>query len=189
MVSVKEDLSAYVAPSWVAPTVTRLLQSLQPTHVIGLSSIVLTESATTATVKIHRRAGQKYGPKDRLGFYRPAWSGGRPTIYLIVDNIARRGSQRNGPVVTFRREPPAHAFRALATTTSPASSEHTVAASDNTPPPTEGRHGRGAMLHGLSISPDNTITGGSPRSRRRIWSTGVPPLVNVDVTDNQATPR
>ena len=87
MVSVKEDLGAYVAPSWVAPTVTRLLQSLQPAHLIGLSSIVLTESATTAKVKIHRRAGRKYGPKDRLGFYRPDRSGGAATIYLIVDNI------------------------------------------------------------------------------------------------------
>ena len=40
-------------------------------------------------MKSHRTAGRKYGPNNRLGFYRPAWSGGPPGIYLIVDNILR----------------------------------------------------------------------------------------------------
>lgn len=86
MVSIKEDFSAYVAPPWVASTVLRLVQSIPPTHLIGLASVVLTESATTVKVKMRRRAGRKYSPKDRLGFYRPAWGEGA-LIYLIVDNI------------------------------------------------------------------------------------------------------
>jgi hypothetical protein len=53
---------------------------------IGLSSIVLTESATTVKVKMRRRGGRKYSAKDRLGFYRPARGEGA-IICLIVDNI------------------------------------------------------------------------------------------------------
>jgi hypothetical protein len=87
MVSIKEDFRSYAAPSWTATTVIRLLQSLPPTHLVGLSSIVLTETASTAGVKIRRKGGRKYSPKDRLGFYRPDRSGGAATIYLIVDNI------------------------------------------------------------------------------------------------------
>src|SRR5688572_1877596 len=86
MVSIKEDFPEYAAPPWVAPTVRRLVQSIPPTHLIGLSSIVLTESATTVKVKMRRRGGKKYRPKDRLGFYRPAWGDGA-IICLIVDNI------------------------------------------------------------------------------------------------------
>jgi hypothetical protein len=87
MVPVREDFDAYAPPSWVAPTVERLLDSLLPEHLVGLSSIVLTESAKTARLKSHRRAGRKYGPNHRLGFYRPAWHGESPGVYLIVDNI------------------------------------------------------------------------------------------------------
>ena len=48
MVPVKEDFDAYAPPSWGAPTVGRLLDSLLPEHFVGLSSIVLTESAKTS---------------------------------------------------------------------------------------------------------------------------------------------
>lgn len=89
MVPVREDFDGYAPPSWVGPTVERLLGSLPPEHLIGLSSIVLTESARTARVKRHRRAGRKFG--RRLGFYRPAWRGEPPAIYLIVDTILGGG--------------------------------------------------------------------------------------------------
>ena len=91
MVSVKDDFRKYTAPAWVAPTVIRLIQSVPPTRLIGLSSIVLTESAATAKVQIRRRAGRKHRPKDRLGFYHKAWRGGAPIIHLIVDNILDHG--------------------------------------------------------------------------------------------------
>jgi hypothetical protein len=87
MVSVKEDFRAYAPPSWVAPTVRRLLDSLPSEHLIGLSSVVLTESGMTGRAKIRRRAGRKHSPSERLGFYRPTWRGELPCIYLVVDNI------------------------------------------------------------------------------------------------------
>ena len=87
MVPVKEDFRAYAPPSWVAPTVRRLLDSLPPEYLMGLSSIVLTESRLTGKAKIRRRAGRKHSPNERLGFYRPTWRGEPPCIYLIVDNI------------------------------------------------------------------------------------------------------
>ena len=90
MVPVKEDFDAYAPPSWVAPTVRRLLDSLLPEHFVGLSSIVLTESAKTRKVKMRRRGGRKHGPSQRLGFCRAAWRGESPGLYLIVDNILGR---------------------------------------------------------------------------------------------------
>jgi hypothetical protein len=54
MVSVKEDFRAYAPPSWVAPTVRRLLDSLPREHLIGLPSVVLTESGLTERAKIRR---------------------------------------------------------------------------------------------------------------------------------------
>lgn len=100
MVPVREDFDAYAPPSWVAPTVERLLDSLLPEHLVGLSSIVLTESAKTGKVKRSRKAGRKYGPNQRLGFYRPAWHGEPPGIYLIIDNIL--GQER--PWLQFARD-------------------------------------------------------------------------------------
>jgi hypothetical protein len=90
MVPVREDFDGYTPPRWVGPTVERLLDSLLSEHLIGLSSIVLTESAKTARVKMHRKGGRKYAPNQRLGFYVPAWRGEPPAIYLIVDNMLGR---------------------------------------------------------------------------------------------------
>jgi hypothetical protein len=87
MVSVKEDFRTYAPPSWVAATLKRLLDSLPPEHLIGLSSVVLTESGMTGRAKTRRRGGRKHSPNERLGFYRPTWRGELPCIYLIVDNI------------------------------------------------------------------------------------------------------
>jgi hypothetical protein len=58
MVPVKEDFDGYAPPTWVGPNVERLLDSLLPEHVIGLSSIFLTESANTARVRTHRKGGR-----------------------------------------------------------------------------------------------------------------------------------
>jgi len=87
VVSVREEFRAYAPPTWVAPTVRRLLDSLPSEHLIGLSSVVLTESGMTGREKIRRRAGRKHSTNERLGFYRPTWRGEPPCIYLIVDNI------------------------------------------------------------------------------------------------------
>jgi hypothetical protein len=87
MVSVRKDFRTYAPPSSVAPILKRLLDSLPPEHLIGLSSVVLTESGMTERQSIRRRSGRKYTPKERLGFYRPTWRGEPPCIYLIVDNI------------------------------------------------------------------------------------------------------
>lgn len=100
MIPVREDFDGYVPPSWFGPTVGRLLDSLRPEHLMGLSSIVLTESAKTARVKTHRKGGRKFGPNHRLGFYRPAWRGEPPAIFLIVDNIL--GQER--PWLQFGRD-------------------------------------------------------------------------------------
>jgi hypothetical protein len=100
MVPITEDFDGYAPPIWVGPTVERLLGSLLPEHVIGLSSIVLTESAKTARVKTHRKGGRKFGPNQRLGLYRPAWRGEPPAIYLVVDNML--GQER--PWLQFARD-------------------------------------------------------------------------------------
>jgi len=91
MIPIAEDFDAYAPPAWVTPTVSRLLDSLPPEHLLGLSSIVLTETAKTRKVKMTRKAGRKYSPDWRLGFYRPAWRGEMPAIYLIIDNILSEG--------------------------------------------------------------------------------------------------
>jgi hypothetical protein len=44
--------------------------------------------------------GRKHGPSQRLGFYRPAWRGEPPGIYLVVDNIL--GQER--PWLQFARD-------------------------------------------------------------------------------------
>jgi hypothetical protein len=61
MVPVREDFDAYAPPEWVATTVERLLDSVSPEHLLGLSSIVLTESAKTSNVKMRRRGGAESG--------------------------------------------------------------------------------------------------------------------------------
>jgi hypothetical protein len=100
MIPIREDLDVYAPPPWVGPTVGRLLGSLPPEHLMGLSAIVLTEFAKAQKKKMRRRAGRRSHPNERLGFYAPAWRGEPPGIYLVVDNIL--GSKR--PWLQFSRD-------------------------------------------------------------------------------------
>jgi hypothetical protein len=85
MVVVREDYREYRAPGWVRPTVERLLGSLSPQHVAGLSAVVLTDSATADARKVRRPRRNRRGVV--LGRYHPAWTGNQPWIEIVVDRV------------------------------------------------------------------------------------------------------
>ena len=65
----------------------RLLLSLNPEHVGGLQSVVLTDSASIGRGKTQRVADRKYDRKACLGFYHQEWRGEPAWIQLVTDNI------------------------------------------------------------------------------------------------------
>jgi hypothetical protein len=85
MVPVREQYADYSPPSWVTPTVERLLGSLSHGHVNGLEAIVLTDSRSTAERKRRRTRAQKHGLA--MGMYHPAWAGNRLWIEIVVDRV------------------------------------------------------------------------------------------------------
>lgn len=84
---IHEHYKQYVAPRWFRPTVERLLASLEPEHVSGVESVVLTDGASIGKGKTHRIGKRKYRRSNCLGFYRRASRTGRPWIELVADNI------------------------------------------------------------------------------------------------------
>ncbi len=89
-----DDYRDYTPPSWVRETVIRLLENLDPGHVGGLQSIVLTNSARLGKGKTNRVRGRKYRERDCRGFYHHAGRSGGAWIQLVVDNIVRHRRPR-----------------------------------------------------------------------------------------------
>jgi hypothetical protein len=83
LVAIRENYHTYVAPKWVTRTVQRLLASIPEGHLSGLSSIVLTETATVAGARQSRRNRGR----QPLGRYHGAWRGDLAWIELVVDQI------------------------------------------------------------------------------------------------------
>ena len=79
MVTVHEAYNEYTPPSWLRPTVERLLTSLNDQPIGNLGSVVLTNSAAIGDGKTQRVHGRKHERRDCLGFYRDdRLSGTRP---------------------------------------------------------------------------------------------------------------
>ena len=86
MVDVHEDYTTYAPPRWARPTVERLLHSLDPSHMNGLTAIVLTDSKTADARKNSRRMrGNRRGVV--IGRYHPASSASQAWIEIVVDRV------------------------------------------------------------------------------------------------------
>src|SRR3989442_11828232 len=90
MVTVHEAYNESPPPSWLRPTVERLLTSLNDQPIGNLGSVVLTNSAAIGDGKTQRVHGRKHERRDCLGFYHAAGRNERAWIEVVVDNIARR---------------------------------------------------------------------------------------------------
>jgi hypothetical protein len=93
MVHVREDYTTYATPRWTRPTVERLLLSLYPSHVNGLSAIVLTDSNKADARKNGRRIrGNRRGVV--VGRYHPASVASQAWIEIVVDRVVTDLPQR-----------------------------------------------------------------------------------------------
>src|SRR2546427_4091667 len=93
MVYVREDYASYAPPRWAHPTVERLLLSLHPSHVNGLTAIVLTGSNKADARKTGRRMR---GNRRRgvVGRYHPASMASQAWIEIVVDRVVPDVPQR-----------------------------------------------------------------------------------------------
>src|SRR5689334_13026066 len=64
--------------------------SLEPEHLGGLKSVVLTDSASIGRGKTRRVAGKKYDRNACRGFYYQEWNGKPAWIQLVANNIVPR---------------------------------------------------------------------------------------------------
>jgi hypothetical protein len=87
MPEIVENYRGYAAPTWVRATVTRLLSTIEPHHLNGLGTIVLTDAASIGRGKTHRVTGRKYSRRECRGFYHPSWHGQKAWIELVIDNM------------------------------------------------------------------------------------------------------
>lgn len=87
MLPIHENYSSYVPPKRFRKTVERLLESVPAGHLLGLESVVLTNSSALGRGKTKRIRGRKYPEKACLGFYHRSSSESGPWIELVVDNI------------------------------------------------------------------------------------------------------
>lgn len=84
-VNLVERYAGYQPPSWVRPTVERLLASLPEGYLSSLGSVTLTDRHSTGKGKTRRVAGRKYDRRACLGFYRRS-DRGSASIEVLVDN-------------------------------------------------------------------------------------------------------
>ena len=93
MVHVHEDYTTYAPPQWARQTVERLLHSLDPSHVNGLTAIVLTDSNRADARKTGRgmRGNRRGGV---VGRYHPASSASQAWIEIVVDRVVPDLPQR-----------------------------------------------------------------------------------------------
>jgi hypothetical protein len=100
MIQIRETYKVYAPPSWVRPTVERMLVCFSTEHVHGLAAVWLTDSASIDQGKTHRVRGRKYQNRKCLGFYHSRSPGSDAWIELVVDNILARRLPR--PLDRFR---------------------------------------------------------------------------------------
>jgi hypothetical protein len=87
VIEIHENYKAFKQPPWLRLTVERLLMSLEPEHIGGLKSVVLTDSASIGRGKTRRVAGRKYDRNACRGFYHHEWNGKPAWIQLVADNF------------------------------------------------------------------------------------------------------
>jgi hypothetical protein len=89
MTDIHSELTAETEPTWMRPTVERLLASLPEGYCHGLGTIVLTRTGITRARKGARppRTSRK---GIRLGAYHHRWSGQPAWIELVVDEIVKQ---------------------------------------------------------------------------------------------------
>ena len=90
MLPIHENYSDYQPPRRFRKSVERLLASLPQGHLLGVESIVLTDSAKLGRGKTKRIRGRKYPEKACLGFYHPGTKSNGPWIELVADNMVRQ---------------------------------------------------------------------------------------------------
>lgn len=85
MIAIIDNYKGFVPPKWVRRSIERLLASVSPEHLVGLQSIVLTNTANIGRGKTRRIRGRKYALNACLAFYHPASRQSRAWIELSVD--------------------------------------------------------------------------------------------------------
>jgi hypothetical protein len=87
MIPIFESYQRFQPPSWVRPTVAKLLAGIPDKYVAGLGSIVLTNASAIGKGKTQRFGGRKYARADCLGFYHCKRRDEQAWIEIVVDNV------------------------------------------------------------------------------------------------------
>ena len=91
MAEIVEAYRDYTPPIDARRVVEDLLSSVPPEHMVGLATIVLTNSAALTGPRKRswtRRLGRKVRHVDAAGLYHQAWKGQPAWIELFVDQVA-----------------------------------------------------------------------------------------------------
>jgi hypothetical protein len=87
------NFSGYTPPYDVVPIVERMVATVPPKYLIGLSKVVLTNSSGLSR-KLRRSVTKARKHKVRVvearGLYHPAWKGNQAWIEIFVDNTLRQ---------------------------------------------------------------------------------------------------
>ena len=84
---VQEAYKDYEPPTWVRPTVERLLASVPVAYLSQVQAIVLTDAASQTPGKTQRMKGRKFDRRASRGFYHPQQTGSAASIHIVVDNV------------------------------------------------------------------------------------------------------
>jgi hypothetical protein len=102
MVPILENYKDYDPPAYVRPVVERLLAHVQPNHLAGLQSVVLTNAAVIGKGKTKRVGGRKHPRNECRGFYHRKWNNQQPWIEIVVDNTLSGMWQPGNRIPIFR---------------------------------------------------------------------------------------
>jgi hypothetical protein len=83
---VYENYKGYMPPRGVKASVEKLLSGVPKESLVGLESIVLTDSGSIGKGMTRRVQGRKYRRQSCAGFYHPRQKGNRPWIQITVDH-------------------------------------------------------------------------------------------------------
>lgn len=84
---VQEAYTDYEPPTWVRPTVERLLSAAPAAYLSSVQAIVLTDAASQNAGKTQRMRGRKFDRRASRGFYHPKQAGSAAAIHIVVDNV------------------------------------------------------------------------------------------------------
>jgi hypothetical protein len=90
--TISVSYSGYQPPFDVAPIVRRMLDSVPPQYLSGLSEVVLTDSASLSRKRrrsVTKSRQRKVSMVQARGLYHPTSQGARAWIEIFVDNVLR----------------------------------------------------------------------------------------------------